>query len=111
MIADADRRSTPIVSSVQHSHPPRQTWSLLRRVRQASMPTAKATCRRMAVSCSAVTREGVAVRRCLEVVATRCEAAQHGLAQPFSVVGAMATDRSGITRAASSVSGYIMSLG
>ena len=47
----------------------------------------------------------------MEVVATRCGAAQQGLEQPFSGVGAMAVDRSTITRTTSSVSGTRMVLG
>jgi hypothetical protein len=58
-----------------------------------STPTARAIWRRIAVSWSGVTCDGVARRRALEVVATRCDTAQQGLLQPFSAVGAIATDR------------------
>ena len=76
-----------------------------------STPTARAICRRMATSCSVVMQDGVAARRALDVVATRCDTAQHGLVQPFSGVGAIATERSGMASVASSVSGTRMAFG
>ena len=65
----------------------------------------------MAVSCSDVTRDDVAWRRALDVVATKCDTAQQGLLQPFSAVGAIATDRSGMASAESSVRGTKMAFG
>ena len=47
----------------------------------SSMPMASAIWRRMEASWSSVMRDGVGRRRALEVVLTRWEAAQHGLAQ------------------------------
>jgi hypothetical protein len=46
---------------------------------------ARAIWRRIAASCSAVERDGAARGRALEVVATRCDTAQHGLPQPFNL--------------------------
>jgi hypothetical protein len=41
--------------------------------------------RRIAANCSAVKRDGVARSHALEVVATRCDTAQHGLPQLFNL--------------------------
>lgn len=49
--------------------------------------------------------ESVARTRAFDVAVTRCDTARHGLVQPFSAVGAMPTDRSGIANAASYVNG------
>jgi hypothetical protein len=76
------------------------------RSRYPPTPTARAICRRMAISWSEVMREGVAERRALDVVATRCDTAQHGLLQPFSAVGAIATERSGALRPRSAAPGW-----
>ena len=59
----------------------------------------------MAASCDVVTCDEIAAIRRFEVVATRCDAAQHGLLQPFSAVGEIDTAKLGITNALSSVSG------
>ena len=54
--------------------------------------------------------DGVARSRAFEVVATRCDTAQQGLRQPFSALGAMATERSRMASAASAASGTQLNL-
>ncbi len=71
----------------------------------ASTPIASATCRQIVASWLGVMREGVAVSRFLDMVATRCDAAQQGLLQPFPAFGVIGTAKSGMIKPESSVSG------
>ena len=56
-------------------------------------------------------RDGVACKRALELEVTSCDTAQQGCFQPFSALGAIATDRSGVAIVASSVSGTRIAFG
>ncbi len=96
----------------QPSHKAVTRWSrVVDRESQLPIPMERAIWRRMDASCWRVTREPVAERRLLEVAVTRWGTAQQGLVQPFSGVGAMATERSGMASRASSVSGTRMAFG
>ena len=66
---------------------------------------------RVVASSLGVMLEPVAVMRCFDVAVMWVASAQHGLAQPFRGVGAMAVARSGMARAASSLSGTRIRLG
>ena len=61
-------------------------------------------------SCSGVMRHGVGRNRAFDDMATRCDTAQQGLQQPFSALGAMATEKSRMASAGSAASGTQLNL-